>query len=131
VGAHEGGLIGEDPKGIPNNLMPYIAQVASCRRNKLQVFGDDYPTPDGSGVRDYIHVMDLAEGHLAALRYCQNTNGLLTVNLGTGQGISVIQIIETFERITGQKVPFEIVGRRPGDIAQCWADPSLAKQMLD
>ena len=130
VGAHEGGSIGEDPKGVPSNLMPYIAQVASGRRNKLQVFGGDYPTPDGSGVRDYIHVMDLAEGHLAALRYCQNNNGLLTVNLGTGQGISVIQMIETFERITGQKVPFEIVGRRPGDIAQCWADPTLAQQML-
>ena len=130
VGAHAGGLIGEDPKGVPNNLMPYIAQVASGRRNKLQVFGGDYPTPDGSGVRDYIHVMDLAEGHLAALRYCQINNGLLTVNLGTGQGISVIQMIETFERVTGQKVAFEIVGRRPGDIAQCWTDPTLAKQLL-
>ena len=130
VGAHDGGLIGEDPKGVPNNLMPYIAQVAAGRREKLRVFGGDYPTPDGSGVRDYIHVMDLAEGHLAALRYCQNNKGLLTVNLGTGQGISVLQMIEAFERITGQQVAFEIVGRRPGDIAQCWADPSLAKQVL-
>ena len=130
VGAHQGGMIGEDPKGVPNNLMPYIAQVAAGRREKLSVFGGDYPTPDGSGVRDYIHVMDLAEGHLAALRYCHNNNGLLTVNLGTGQGISVIQMIEAFESITGQKVPFEIVGRRPGDIAQCWADPTLAKQVL-
>jgi UDP-glucose 4-epimerase len=131
VGAHEGGLIGEDPKGIPNNLMPYIAQVAAGRREKLQVFGGDYPTPDGSGVRDYIHVMDLAEGHLAALRYCQNNNDLLTVNLGTGQGISVIQMIAAFERVSGQQVPFEFVGRRLGDIAQCWADPTLAKQLLD
>ena len=130
VGAHQSGLIGEDPKGVPNNLMPYIAQVAAGRREKLSVFGGDYPTPDGSGVRDYIHVMDLAEGHLAALRYCHNNNGLLTVNLGTGQGISVIQMIGAFESITGQKVPFEIVGRRPGDIAQCWADPSFAKQVL-
>jgi UDP-glucose 4-epimerase len=131
VGAHESGLIGEDSKGIPNNLMPYMAQVAAGRREKLQVFGGDYPTPDGSGVRDYIHVMDLAEGHLAALRYCQINNGLLTVNLGTGKGISVIQMIEAFERVSGQQVPFEIVGRRPGDIAQCWADPTLAKQLLD
>ncbi len=130
VGAHKGGMIGEDPKGIPNNLMPYIAQVAAGRREKLSVFGGDYPTPDGSGVRDYIHVMDLAEGHLAALRYCEANQGLLTVNLGTGQGCSVIQMIETFERITGQSVPFEIVERRPGDIAQCWADPSLANRVL-
>ena len=130
VGAHEGGLIGEDPKGVPNNLMPYIAQVAAGRRKKLSVFGGDYPTPDGSGVRDYIHVMDLAEGHLAALRYCHNNNGLLTVNLGTGQGISVLQMIEAFERVSGQRVPYEIVNRRPGDIARCWADPSLAKQVL-
>ncbi len=130
VGAHEGGLIGEDPKGVPNNLMPYIAQVAAGRRDKLSVFGGDYPTPDGSGVRDYIHVMDLAEGHLAALQYCQNNNGLLTVNLGTGQGISVLQMIEAFERVSSQRVPYEIVNRRPGDIARCWADPSLAKQVL-
>ena len=130
VGAHQSGLIGEDPQGVPNNLMPYIAQVASGRREKLSVFGGDYPTPDGSGVRDYIHVMDLAEGHLAALLYCQNNKGLLTFNLGTGQGISVLQMIEAFERITGQRVPFDIVSRRPGDIAQCWADPSFAKQVL-
>lgn len=131
VGAHEGGLIGEDPKGIPNNLMPYIAQVAAGRRENLSVFGGDYPTPDGSGVRDYIHVMDLAEGHLAALRYCQNNKGLLTVNLGTGQGISVIQMVEAFERVSGQQVSYEIFDRRAGDIAECWADPSLAKQILD
>ncbi len=130
VGAHESGLIGEDPRGVPNNLMPYIAQVASGRREKLQVFGGDYPTPDGSGVRDYIHVMDLAEGHLAALRYCQNNKGLLTVNLGTGHGVSVMQMIEAFKRISGQQINFEIVGRRSGDIARCWADPSFAKQVL-
>ena len=130
VGAHECGLIGEEPKGVPNNLMPFIVQVAAGHRKSLSIFGGDYPTPDGSGVRDYIHVMDLAEGHLAALRYCQNNKGLLTVNLGTGQGVSVIQMIEAFERVSGQKVPFETVGRRPGDIAQCWADPSFAKQVL-
>jgi len=130
VGAHQSGLIGEDPKGVPNNLMPYIAQVAAGRRKKLSVFGGDYPTPDGSGVRDYIHVMDLAEGHLAALRYCHENSGLLTVNLGTGQGVSVIQMIETFERVSGQQVPYKIVDRRSGDIAQCWADPSFAKQVL-
>jgi len=130
VGAHASGSIGEDPKGIPNNLMPFIAQVAAGRRDKLKVFGGDYPTPDGSGVRDYIHVVDLAEGHLAALNYCDQNKGLLTVNLGTGQGISVLQMIESFKSVTGQKVPFEIVGRRAGDIAQCWADPSLAEELL-
>ena len=130
VGAHECGLIGEEPKGVPNNLMPFIVQVAAGHRKSLSIFGGDYPTPDGSGVRDYIHVMDLAEGHLAALRYCKNSKGLLTVNLGTGQGTSVLQMIEAFERITGQNVAFEIVGRRPGDIAQCWADPSFSKQIL-
>ena len=131
VGAHVGGMMGEDPKGVPNNLMPYITQVAAGRRKKLQVFGGDYPTADGSGVRDYIHVMDLAEGRLAALRYCQTNNGLLTVNLGTGHGVSVLQMVETFERVSGQQVPFGIASRRPGDIAQCWADPTLAKQLLD
>lgn len=130
VGAHASGSIGEDPKGIPNNLMPYIAQVAAGRRDKLQVFGGDYPTYDGSGVRDYIHVVDLAEGHLAALRYRGESDRLITVNLGTGQGVSVLQMIDSFERTTGQKVPFEIVGRRPGDVAQCWADPSLAHELL-
>ncbi len=130
VGAHESGTIGEDPKGIPNNLMPFIAQVASGRREKLRVFGNDYCTPDGSGVRDYIHVMDLAEGHAAALRYCAENQGLLTVNLGTGKGISVLQMVKSFESVTGQSVPFEIVGRRSGDVAQCWADPELAEQLL-
>ena len=131
VGAHESGLIGEDPHGIPGNIMPYIAQVAVGHREKLQVFGDDYPTPDGSGVRDYIHVMDLAEGHEAALQHCQNNNGLSTINLGTGQGVSVFQLVDAFERVTGQPVPYEIVGRRAGDTAQCCADPALAKQLLN
>lgn len=130
VGAHQSGLIGEDPGGIPDNLMPYIVQVATGHREKLQVFGDDYPTPDGSGVRDYVHVMDLAEGHQAALRHCQNNTGLLTVNMGTGQGISVMQLIEVFERETGQQVPYEVVDRRAGDVARCWAETTLAKQVL-
>lgn len=131
VGAHESGLIGEDPQGIPNNLMPFIAQVAIGQREKLKIFGGDFPTPDGTGVRDFIHVMDLAEGHLAALRYCQSNKGLLTVNLGTGQGCSVLQMVKAFERVSGQPVPYEIVSRRPGDIAQCWADPTLARHTLD
>ena len=101
------------------------------QREKLKIFGGDYPTPDGTGVRDYIHVMDLAEGHLAALRYCQGNKGLLTVNLGTGQGYSVLQMAKAFERVSGQPVPYEIVARRPGDIAQCWADPTLARHTLD
>ena len=130
VGAHRSGAIGEDPKGIPNNLMPYIAQVAAGRREKLQIFGGDYPTHDGSGVRDYIHVMDLAEGHLAALRFCETNKGLLTVNLGTGQGVSVIQMVEAFKRVSCQHVPYEVVGRRPGDVAECWADPTLARKVL-
>ena len=131
VGAHESGCIGEDPKEAPSNLMPFLAQVATGRRNKLYVFGGDYPTPDGSGVRDFIHVMDLVEGHLAAWRYCQNNPGLLTVNLGTGRGVSVLEMIQAFERASGQRVEYEIVGRRPGDVAQCWADPSLARQLLN
>lgn len=130
VGAHESGLIGEDPQGMPNNIMPVITQVAIGRREKLSVFGDDYPTPDGTGMRDYIHVMDLAEGHVAALKYCQQTGGMLTTNLGTGQGYSVLQMIKTFEAASKRAVPFEIVARRPGDIAQCWADPSHAMQTL-
>ena len=130
VGAHRSGLLGEDPMGVPNNLMPYIGQVAVGRKKLLQVFGDDYSTPDGTGVRDYIHVMDLAEGHISALRYCKNNSGLLTVNLGTGQGYSVIEVVEAYQRASGRRVPIEITGRRPGDIAQCWADPSLAKKVL-
>ncbi len=130
VGAHPSGRIGEDPKGWPNNLMPFIAQVAVGRREKLSVFGGDYPTPDGTGVRDYIHVMDLAEGHVAALDYLLENTGLLTVNLGTGKGASVLDLVRAFERASGRQVPYEVVGRRAGDIAECWADPALAEQLL-
>ena len=130
VGAHESGLIGEAPSGIPNNLMPYIAQVASGQRECLSVYGDDYPTPDGTGVRDYIHVMDLAEGHIAALDYLSRTNGLLTVNLGTGCGYSVLEMIRAFENASGRAVPFKIVPRREGDVAACYADPALAKALF-
>ena len=131
VGAHESGLIGEDPKGIPNNLMPYVAQVAIGRREFLKVFGNDYPTPDGTGVRDYIHVMDLAEGHVAALNYLNATKGtLLTVNLGTGRGYSVLEMATAFERASGRAVPYRFAPRRPGDISQCWADPGLARELL-
>ena len=129
VGAHESGLIGEDPSGIPNNLMPFVSQVAVGKRQKLAVFGNDYPTPDGTGVRDYIHVDDLAAGHLAALNALQNP-GLVTVNLGTGRGYSVLEMIKAFEAASGKKVAFDIVARRPGDIAACYADPSLAKELL-
>jgi len=130
IGAHESGLIGEDPQGIPNNLMPFITQVAIGRRDKLSIFGGDYPTCDGTGVRDYIHVMDLVDGHVAALRYCQERGGLLTVNLGTGQGYSVLQMIKAFEQASNKVVPYEIVSRRHGDIAQCWADPAAAHELL-
>ena len=130
IGAHESGLIGESPNGVPNNLLPYVAQVACGKREKLSVFGGDYPTPDGTGVRDYIHVMDLAEGHLAALNRLAVQPGLLTVNLGTGQGYSVLEIVRAFEAASGQAVPLEIVARRPGDIAACYADPSLARELL-
>ena len=131
VGAHESGLIGEDPQGIPNNLMPYVAQVAIGRREFLKVFGNDYPTSDGTGVRDYIHVMDLADGHVAALNYLDATKGaLLTVNLGTGRGHSVLEMANAFERASGRPVPHRFAPRRPGDIAQCWADASLAHELL-
>ncbi len=130
VGAHESGLIGEDPSGRPNNLMPFVAQVAAGRIEQLQVFGGDYPTPDGTGVRDYIHVMDLAEGHAAALECLDREPGLLTLNLGTGRGVSVLEMVAAFEQASGRKVPFRIVARRPGDVAACWADPSLAMQRL-
>ncbi len=130
VGAHESGLIGEDPQGVPNNLMPYVAQVATGQRPYLNVWGNDYPTPDGTGVRDYIHVMDLAEGHLAALRYLQHTPGLLTVNLGTGQGASVLEMVRAFEQASGRPVPYQVGPRRAGDVAQYWADPTLAEQLL-
>ena len=130
VGAHESGLIGEDPRGIPNNLMPYVAQVAVGRRPHLNVFGGDYPTPDGTGVRDYIHVVDLARGHVAALNRLQHHGGLHTWNLGTGRGVSVLDMVRAFETASGKKVPYAIVDRRPGDVAQCWADPARAAHDL-
>lgn len=131
VGAHESGLIGEDPQGIPNNLMPYIAKVAIGNLAELSVFGSDYPTHDGTGVRDYIHVVDLARGHLAALKALTAKEGVLTVNLGTGQGYSVLDVVRAFEIASGKSVPYRLAGRRPGDIAACYADPSLAKTLLD
>jgi len=134
VGAHESGLIGEDPSGIPNNLMPYVAQVAVGLRPELQVFGGDYPTPDGTGMRDYIHVMDLAEGHVAALGYldriAEGASGLLTVNLGSGVPVSVLQLVKAFADASGKPVPYRMAGRRPGDVPAYWADPALAKQLL-
>ncbi|MCW1958194.1 MAG: UDP-glucose 4-epimerase GalE [Mycobacterium sp.] len=131
VGAHRSGLIGEDPSGVPNNLMPFIAQVAVGRRDRLNVFGDDYPTPDGTGVRDYIHVVDLAEGHLAALRYSIGRPGRHVFNLGTGRGTSVLELLHAFELAAGRQIPYQIVARRPGDIAECWADPARAAADLD
>lgn len=130
VGAHESGLIGEDPNGEPNNLMPYVAQVAAGSRRQLSIFGSDYPTPDGTGVRDYIHVMDLVAGHLAALDYLRDKGGLLTVNLGTGRGYSVLEMVRAFEQASGQAVPYALVARRPGDVATCYADPQLAQRLL-
>jgi UDP-glucose 4-epimerase len=130
VGAHESGLIGEDPRGIPNNLMPFVAQVAVGRRPHLNVFGGDYPTPDGTGVRDYIHVVDLARGHVAALNKLQQLGGVQTWNLGTGHGVSVLDMVHAFEAASGKKVPYQIVARRAGDVAQCWADPSRAAHDL-
>lgn len=130
AGAHESGLIGEDPHGVPNNLMPYIAKVAVGTLAELSVFGSDYPTHDGTGVRDYIHVVDLARGHLAALKALTVAGGVLTVNLGTGQGYSVLDVVRAFEAASGRRVPYRIVGRRPGDIAACYADPALAKTLL-
>lgn len=130
AGAHVSGLIGEDPSGIPNNLMPFIAQVAVEKRERLAVFGNDYPTPDGTGIRDYIHVEDLASGHLAALKALEQKPVLLTVNLGTGRGYSVLEMIRAFEKASGKYVPFEIVKRRAGDIATCYADPTFAKSLL-
>ena len=130
VGAHESGRIGEDPRGTPNNLMPYVAQVAVGRRAKLSVFGNDYPTPDGTGVRDYIHVTDLAEGHVAALRWLLANTGSLTVNLGTGHGYSVLDLVRAYEAASGRSIPYELVARRPGDVAACWADPAAARDTL-
>lgn len=131
VGAHKSGEIGEDPQGIPDNLLPYVSQVAVGRREKLQVFGDDYETADGTGVRDYIHVMDLAEGHVAAVRACLKSDGVFAVNLGTGNGSSVLDVISAFETASGKHVPYEIVERRPGDVGTSFADPSKALELLD
>ncbi len=131
VGAHKSGLIGEDPNGIPNNLMPYISQVAVGKLEKLSVFGGDYDTPDGTGVRDYIHVVDLAKGHVKALQALEEKPQVLTVNLGTGKGYSVLDMVKAFERASGKSVPYQIVDRRLGDIATCYADPAYAVEALD
>jgi len=130
VGAHPSGTIGEDPRGTPNNLMPFVAQVAVGKRPRLQVFGSDYETPDGSGVRDYLHVQDLAEGHVAALKHLQAGGDSLTLNLGTGRGVSVLELVRAFERASGRSVPYEIAPRRPGDVAAYYADPGLAERRL-
>jgi UDP-glucose 4-epimerase len=130
VGAHPSGLIGEDPSGIPNNLMPYVAQVAVGRRERLQVFGSDYATPDGTGVRDYIHVCDLADGHVAALDHLIGRDCSITVNLGTGRGYSVLEVVRAYEAASGRAIPFEIAPRRPGDVDACYADASLARTEL-
>lgn len=130
VGAHESGLIGEDPRGTPNNLMPYVAQVAVGRRARLAVFGNDYNTPDGTGVRDYIHVSDLAEGHVAALQRLFDHPSSLTVNLGTGRGYSVLELVAAYARASGRDIAYDIVARRPGDVASCYADPALAARLL-
>jgi UDP-glucose 4-epimerase len=131
VGAHPSGQLGEDPRGIPNNLMPFVTQVAVGKRARLQVFGGDYDTPDGTGVRDYIHVMDLAEGHVAALRYLLDTGSGITANLGTGRGHSVLELIRAFETASGRPIPYDIVARRPGDVDASYADPSLAQRLLN
>ncbi len=131
VGAHESGLIGEDPNGLPNNLMPYIAQVAAGKLPHINVYGNDYPTPDGTGIRDYIHVMDLAEGHLAALDFVANHQGWNVFNLGTGHGISVLEMISSYQKVIDKKVPFNVVGRRPGDISSCYAKVDRAKNILN
>lgn len=128
VGAHESGLIGEDPAGTPNNLMPYICQVAAGRLKELSIFGNDYSTPDGTGIRDYVHVMDLAEGHVAALRAAEP--GVATINLGIGKGCSVFEMLRTFERVNGVTVPYRVTARRPGDVATCYADVSRARRVL-
>ena len=130
VGAHESGMIGEDPKGIPNNLCPYITQVAVGKREYLGVFGDDYNTPDGTGVRDYIHVVDLAKGHVLAFNKLAENPGLLIVNLGTGKGYSVLDMVKAFEKACGKPIPYKIMPRRPGDIDECYADPSYAQEVL-
>lgn len=130
VGAHKSGLIGESPKGIPNNLMPYISQTAIGKRENLSVFGNDYPTVDGTGVRDYIHVVDLAKGHVAAIKYIMQHTGEAVFNLGTGRGYSVLDMVHTFERVNNVSVPFEITERRPGDLPVCYADPGKSEEVL-
>ncbi|MEZ9900970.1 UDP-glucose 4-epimerase GalE [Vibrio breoganii] len=130
VGSHPTGHLGEDPQGIPNNLMPFVSQVAVGRREYLSVFGDDYPTPDGTGVRDYIHVMDLSDGHIAALQKVGNESGLHIFNLGTGNGSSVLDMVKAFEQASGTTIAYKIAPRRPGDIAECWADPAKAEAVL-
>jgi UDP-glucose 4-epimerase len=130
VGAHPSGRIGEDPHGTPNNLMPYVAQVAIGQRQALSVYGNDYPTADGTGVRDYIHVCDLAEGHVAALRHLFEHPGSLTVNLGTGRGFSVLEVVQAYARASARAIPYQVVGRRPGDVAACYADPAQALHLL-
>ena len=130
IGAHASGRIGEDPNGIPNNLLPYIAQVAVGKLPKVSVFGNDYPTPDGTGVRDYIHVVDLSIGHVRALEKLRTNPGLVTYNLGTGNGYSVLQVIAAFEKACGKKIPYQLVARRAGDVAACYADPAKAKAEL-
>ncbi len=130
VGAHDSGLIGEDPAGIPNNLVPFVARVAAGSLPRLQVFGGDYPTADGTGVRDYIHVMDLARGHLAAVERLQPGYGCVACNLGTGRGYSVLDVVRTFEKVSGREIPYDIVDRRPGDVARCYADVSFSREEL-
>ena len=130
IGAHRSGLIGEDPNGIPNNLLPYVSRVASGRLPALRVFGGDYPTHDGTGVRDFIHVVDLALGHVKAIDYALNHRGWIAINLGTGVGYSVLDVVKAFERASGKPVPYDIVARRPGDIAECWCDPTRAHELL-
>jgi UDP-glucose 4-epimerase len=130
AGAHESGLIGEDPRGVPNNLMPYVAQVAVGRRERLRIFGSDYATPDGTGVRDFVHVLDLADGHVAALRYLLGERRSITANLGTGQGHSVLELVRAFEQASDRNIPLEMLPRRPGDVAACYADPTLAHERM-
>ncbi len=130
IGAHKSGRIGENPNGIPNNLMPYISQVAVGKLKQLSVFGNDYDTPDGSGVRDYIHVVDLAQGHVCAVDYAMNHTGAEAINLGTGNGVSVLELVETFERVNGVPVPYVIAPRRDGDVATCYSAPDKAKELL-
>ena len=130
IGAHPSGLIGERPSGVPNNLMPYVTQVAAGIREKLSIFGDDYPTPDGTGVRDYIHVVDLAKGHVAALRYAMEHTGAEPINLGTGRGTSVLEIVRAFEKASGREIPYRVAERRPGDIAECYAGTEKAERLL-